>query len=276
MFKNISHDIFVLNADRLEAWAHLPSTECPIIEILREAVELKKTNANLMKPTIIEDFIADAYAHLHRSIVPELIARSNEEESRGRMRVDHLMNVDNPPVGTPSPGPAGNPEEAAPPRQRIRGVGRRELQKRADALVNKPASVQVSVKAPKTPPLASGPTTPRSTLQVVIKQDDQIRDNSSIPGSVHDSADDESELTDAEDVAPTIEPRPLFPNLGDSMDTAEDEDKEESGEDLERAEHDQPNEGPEEDEQGDEEAEAEGGGDGEGEGEEIYHTPMEM
>ncbi|KAI4172476.1 MAG: hypothetical protein LQ343_003566 [Gyalolechia ehrenbergii] len=276
VFKNISHDIFVLNADRLEAWAHLPSTECPIIEILREAVELKKTNANLMKPTIIEDFIADAYAHLHRSIVPELIARSNEEESRGRMRVDHLMNVDNPPVGTPSPGPAGNPEEAAPPRQRIRGVGRRELQKRADALVNKPASVQVSVKAPKTPPLASGPTTPRSTLQVVIKQDDQIRDNSSIPGSVHDSADDESELTDAEDVAPTIEPRPLFPNLGDSMDTAEDEDKEESGEDLERAEHDQPNEGPEEDEQGDEEAEAEGGGDGEGEGEEIYHTPMEM
>ncbi|KAL8933633.1 MAG: hypothetical protein Q9211_005671 [Gyalolechia sp. 1 TL-2023] len=262
VFKNISHDVFVLNADRLEAWAHSPSTESPVIEILREAVELKKTNANLMKPTIIEDFIADAYAHLHRSIVPELIARSNEEESRGRMRVDHLMNMENPPVSTPSPGPTGNPDEVAPTRQRIRGVGRRELQKRAEALVNKPASAQVSVKAPKTPPPASRPTTPRSTVQVVIKQDDQIKDSSSVPGSVHDSADDESELSDAEDVAPTVEPRPLFKV------TADDEDKEESEEDQERAEHDQPDEGPEEDEQ--EEA------DGEGEGEEIYHTPMEM
>ncbi|KAL8933710.1 MAG: hypothetical protein Q9216_006240 [Gyalolechia sp. 2 TL-2023] len=272
VFKNISHDLFVLNADRLEAWAHSPATESPIIDVLREAVELKKTNANLMKPTMIEDFIADAYAHLHRTIVPELIAKSNEEESRGRMRVDHLMNNENPPVGTPSPGPAGNPEEAAPTRQRIRGVGRRELQKRAEALVNKPATAQLSIKAPKTPPLASGPTTPRSTVQVVIKQDDQIRENSSVPGSVHDSADDESELSET-DAGPTGQPKTQFPNLGDSKDTADDEDKEESEEDQEQLEHGQPNEGAEEDEQGDgEEVEAEG----EGEGEEIYHTPMEM
>ncbi|KAL8712892.1 MAG: hypothetical protein Q9225_006871 [Loekoesia sp. 1 TL-2023] len=264
VFKNISHEVFVQNADRLEAWGHLPATESPIIEIIREAVELKKTNANLMKPAAIEDFIADAYAHLHQTIVPELIAKSNEEESRGRMRVDHLMNIENPPVSTPSPGPAGTPEDAAPTRQRIRGVGRRELQKRAEALVNKPASAQISMKAPKTPPPANGPTTPRSTIQVVIKQNDPVKDNSSVPGSVHDSADDESELSDAEEVPATTEPKPLFPNLGDSKDAADDEDKEGSEDDPERPEDDQPDEGPEDDEVG------------EGEGEETYHTPMEM
>lgn len=272
VFKNISHDTFVLNADRLEVWAHSPSTESQMIDILREAVELKKTNANLMKPTVIEDFIADAYAHLHRTIVPELIAKSNEEESRGRMRVDHLMNVENPPLSTPSPGPAGNPEEAAPARQRIRGVGRRELQKRAEALVSKPASAQVSTKPLKTPPLASAPTTPRSIIQVVIEKDDEVKENSSVPGSVHDSADDESEPSDAEDMPSTKQVKPLFPNLADLKDAADDEDQQGSEADPEQPEDEQLNEGPEEDEQQDEEGDVEV----EGEGEEIYHTPMEM
>ncbi|KAL8959422.1 MAG: hypothetical protein Q9193_003711, partial [Seirophora villosa] len=180
VFKNISHDIFVQNADRLETWAQqLPSssssTEPPAtpsapqqqqttLETLREAIELKKTNANLMKPAVIEDFINDAYAHLHRTVVPDLIARSNEEQTRGRMRVGHLVNIDEGPpaaVGTPSPGPAAaaatakeDDATAVPTRQRVRGVGRRELQKRADALLNKPAGVaaaavaSASVKAP--------------------------------------------------------------------------------------------------------------------------------
>lgn len=248
-----------------------------MIEILREAVELKKTNANLMKPTVIEDFIADVYAHLHRTIVPELIAKSNEEESRGRMRVDHLMNVENPPVSTPSPGPTGNPEEAAPARQRIRGVGRRELQKRAETLVNKPASAQVSAAKPlKTPPLASAPTTPRSIVQVVIRKDEEVKDNSSVPGSVHDSADDESEPSDADDIPPTTESKPLFPNLANLKDAADDEEQEGSEAYPEQPYEEQPNEGPGDGPEEDEREDDEGDVEVEGEGEEIYHTPMEM
>ncbi|KAL8825551.1 MAG: hypothetical protein Q9170_007753 [Blastenia crenularia] len=289
VFKNISHEVFVQNADRLESWAHLPSTESPIIEILKEAIELKKTNANLMKPSAIEDFIADAYTHLHQTIVPELIARSNEEESRGRMRVDHLMNIENPPISTPSPGPSGNPEDAAPARQRIRGVGRREIQKRAEAMINKPTAAQVSVKAPKSPPPANDPTTPRSVIQVVIKQDEPMRENSSVPGSVHDSADDESELSDVEATSVKVTARPLFPNLGDSKDGL-DEEKEGSEEypeppEDEAPEDEQPDDGrPEDEEPDDEQPEEKQPRDepsdedehGEGEGEETYHTPMEM
>ncbi|KAL8732114.1 MAG: hypothetical protein Q9181_004067 [Wetmoreana brouardii] len=279
IFKNISHDLFVQNADRLETWAHLPSTEMQILDILKEAIELKKTNANLMKPAVIEDFIADIYAHLHQTIVPELIARSNEEESRGRMRVDHLMNVEKTATSTPSPDPAVKTEDAAPPRQRIRGVGRREIQKRAEALVNKPAAAQISAKAPKTPPPTNEPVTPRSTIQVVIKRNEPSRENSSVRGSVHDSADDESDLSDIEDNSETTGAKQIFPNLADSKETADDEREEEEEAEEGEGEGEQ-NSGTFEDDQAEDvPAEVEVLEEDDqcaAEGEETYHTPMEM
>ncbi|KAL8804324.1 MAG: hypothetical protein Q9182_002606, partial [Xanthomendoza sp. 2 TL-2023] len=156
-FKNISHDLFVQNADRLEAWALQPSTlshKPPELDILREAIELKKTNANLMKPAAIEDFIADLYASLYHRLIPELIGLENEEESRSRMRVDHLMNAETAPVvDTPSPDAGANKQDDIPPtRQRIRGVGRREIQKRAEALLSKPPPVTAS-KTKSPPPI---------------------------------------------------------------------------------------------------------------------------
>lgn len=130
-------------------------------------------------------------------------------------------------------------------------------------MVNKPVAQQAAAKAPKTPPLGHGSMTPRSTIQVMIPLRSPTKENnSSIPGSVHDSADDESELSDVEDTLETAKGIPLFPNLGDSRDGADEVDEEEK-EGSERAG----------DEQGDEEEEL---GDGEGEGEESYHTPMEM
>ncbi|KAL8968608.1 MAG: hypothetical protein Q9183_002384 [Haloplaca sp. 2 TL-2023] len=288
VWKNISHDLFVQNADRLEAWAHLPSTESPMIDVLREAIELKKTNGNLMKPALIEDLIADVYAHLHQTMVPELILRSNEEESRGRMRVDHLMNMENAVVSTPSPEPTIKAEDAAPVRQRIRGVGRREIQKRAEVLINKPASAQTSTKAPKTPPPVNGQGTPRSTVQVIIKQNDASKDTSSVPGSIHDSADDESELSDVEEAFETAPTRPMFPNLAEVKEEGDDDDdeEEEMDQDSEKAEGEEAgaeaegsgNEGPENAEDGNEAVESEPEDDDQGgvEGEETYHTPTEM
>lgn len=116
-FKNISHDLFVQNADRLETWAQQPSTnatKAPELDLMREAIELKKTNANLMKPAVIEDFIADIYASLFQRMTPELIGLENEEESRSRMRVDHLMNFEKPAANTPSPTPQVKPTISHP------------------------------------------------------------------------------------------------------------------------------------------------------------------
>ncbi|KAL9020860.1 MAG: hypothetical protein Q9185_001931 [Variospora sp. 1 TL-2023] len=317
VFKNISHEIFVQNADRLEIWAqHLPtsslsSTSAPpiipssasqqitVVDTLREAIELKKTNANLMKPAAIEDFIADAYAHLHRTVVPDLIARSNEEETRGRMRLGHLMNLDEegPPIaaigGTSSPGPAAVKEDdttaaaaaSAPARQRVRGVGRRELQKRAEGLVNKatnsttgtaavakaPTTTSNNNKKPSTPPPPQPPhtsgavtLTPKSTIQVLVPIAGG-GDGSSVPGSMHDSADDESELSDGGG------PGFRGPNRVGEGDGEEEEEEEEDGGDDEGG-----GEEEEEEEEHGEGAEVEVEGEIEGEGEEVYHTPMEM
>ena len=265
---------------------------------MREAIELKKTNNNLMKPAVIEDFIADVYAFLYQRMTPELIGLENEEESRSRMRVDHLMNSEKPPANTPSPDPAGKPEDVAPTRQRIRGVGRKELQKRAEALMVKPATTQAvtAAKTPKSPtaPTNELPSTPRSTVQVVIKQrDPRNNDNSSVPGSVQDSADDESELSDPVEDAPdtTAKARPLFPNLGGSQSGAEDDEEKEGsdretergddngdgdGEERNGAVEEDEDEGTNGDGDGEDDRNEEGEGDGEGEGEETYHTPMEM
>ncbi|KAL8668831.1 MAG: hypothetical protein Q9168_006553 [Polycauliona sp. 1 TL-2023] len=288
-FKNISHDLFVQNADRLEAWALQSSTtprKAAELDLMREAIELKKTNANLMKPAAIEDLIADVYASLFLRMTPELIGLENEEESRSRMRVDHLMNSENLATDTPSPDAAGGkPDDVAPTRQRIRGVGRKELQKRAEALMVKPITTQAAAKTPKSPTVTNEmPPTPQSTIQVVINQRELKNDNSSIAGSLQDSADDESELSDIEGASKTVTVRPLFPNLGDSKSGRDEEEKEESDHDMERGE-----DGADGEEQGgrveDEEEEDgshiyldgdDGDGDGDGDGEETYHTPMEM
>lgn len=249
LFKNISHEAFVINADRLEAWAHLPTSESPLLEILKEAIELKKLNGGLIKATSIEDFIGDTYAYIYQILVPDLIAKSNEEETRGRMRVDHLMNAETPATGTPSPDPVSRAEEAVPARQRIRGVGRREIQKRAEVLTTKPGGHILS----KVPKGQNEQSHPQTMLQVVIKQDDAGKDTSSVPGSLHDSADDESELSDIEEMPEENEARPMFPNLI-SVKGDENEEKDES---------DQVAEGSQLDE-------------GDVDGEESYHTPMEM
>ncbi|KAI4166349.1 MAG: hypothetical protein LQ342_000239 [Letrouitia transgressa] len=250
LFKNISHEAFVINADRLEAWAHLPTSESPLLEILKEAIELKKLNGGLIKANSIEDFIGDTYAYLYQVLVPDLIAKSNEEETRGRMRVNHLMNAEIPVTGTPSPDPGSRTEEAVPARQRIRGVGRREIQKRAEVLTTKPGGQHTLSKVSKGQNEQSNPQT---MLQVVIKQDDVGKDTSSVPGSLHDSADDESELSDIEEMPEENEARPMFPNLI-SVKGDENEEKDES---------DQVAEGSQLDE-------------GDVDGEESYHTPMEM
>ncbi|KAL8780452.1 MAG: hypothetical protein Q9213_006464 [Squamulea squamosa] len=281
-FKNISHDLFLQNADRLEAWAQQPTTishKLRELEIIREAIELKKTNAKLIKEAVIEDLIGDVYAFLFVRMTPELIGLENEEESRSRMRVDHLMNSEKPATSTPSPDPAGKADDVAPTRQRIRGVGRKELQKRAEALVVKPVVVQPAVKPPKSPaPTSELLPTPRSTIQVVIKQKDSRNDTPSVRGSLHDSADDESELSDVDDAPETTKARPLFPNLGDSKVEADEDDKEGSDQQTERGDDDAAEERQDERMEEEEEDEADDAGDGEGEGdmEETYHTPMEM
>lgn len=211
IFKMVSLDTFTVNGNRLEAWVHsippsaTPSTPIKLVDLLRETIELKKINGNLMKSTLIDDLIGDIFARIYEELVPELVAKSNDEENRDRMRVDHLlMNTDGPAADGPSiPLPFGTSygQGGDQPTMRVRPkiVGRRDIGRKAEALVAK-SLAPPPVSKPKTP--TSGPTSAplgEKTLAVVIERpanlvdDLAAKDASSAPGSVHDSADDESE-----------------------------------------------------------------------------------
>lgn len=214
MFKSISHDEFQINASRLETWCHLPDTYSPIIDILRDVVELKKLNTSLMKPTLIDDLIADTYAMLYGTVVPELAAKASGEESRERMRVDHLLMDTNNPIDTPTPPATMTPDPAAV-KHRTKGVGRKELQRKAEAVVTKPSAASELSRVANTAESNIAQQPPQGVSIIKDEQGKEDAQGSSVPGSVHDSADDESELSEIEEEpVPVVEP--MFPNLVNS------------------------------------------------------------
>lgn len=216
-------ETFQLNASRLEASIHSTMTSSPILEILREAIEFKKLNNNYFRNGSFEELIGDIYAHLYDTFVPGIIAKETAEENRVRMRLDNILAAPTNTAETPPPDQAG--EQGAERRTKANRVTPREIIRKAEAIAARPAPT-VPAKALKplapAPALEQGRPAPSSPVVAAVIQEDNVRDpGSSVPGSVHDSADDESELSEVdEDMAEEDKPAiavengpPLFPNL---------------------------------------------------------------
>ncbi len=215
MFKSISHEEFQVNASRLETWCHLPDTYSQIIDILRDVVELKKLNTSLMKPTLIDDLIFDTYAMLYGTVVPELAAKASGQESRERMRVDHLLMSTDDSVATPPPPATMTPDPAAI-KPRTKGVGRKELLRKAEAVVTKPSAAPEVSRVSSAAESSVSQQIPQEVSIVKEERGKEDAQGSSAPGSVHDSADDESELSEIEEELPVPVVKPMFPNLVNS------------------------------------------------------------
>jgi hypothetical protein len=218
VFKPITHGDFVSYSARLENWCHLPSSDPAMIDLLREAVELKKLNNGLTKPAIFEDLIADIYAVLYESNIAKFMEQATEEESRERMKVDHLLMASDAGGGTATP-PVSN--QGPGPKTRTKGVSRKEIQRKAEAIAAKALVTRSAIKQARP---ADEESRPQPVVEVAIGPlpiKDDIKEEasgiqSSVPGSVHDSADDESELTEIEEERlsqPVKTLAPMFPNL---------------------------------------------------------------
>ena len=249
-FSAIFHDEFLERKEPLERWMQARENgENAALDVLRESQELKKINQGLVKPGPIDDLTGDAYAYLFQTIGKTLSDEGKrvklEEAARNAppppptqpqepppparnptMSLMHLMNIDGA-SGHVAPDPAPTPTPQAPAtivpdataatvpivRRKV-GVGRREIRNAAETCY------------PKTPAQTASRVTgavPESRVQVVINSSrpslgGDMSVETSAPGSIHDSADDESELSeleedDADDEDEESQRKPMFPNL---------------------------------------------------------------
>ena len=150
LFKGVPLEDFEVLSKRLDSWIMDPNSSHPALDALREASELKKLNANLMKSTPIDDMINDAFATLFIQVAQQLpgppppsLQRNQLDgaadpapvpRAMGPMSLNNLvMNMD----GTQIPVPvtfAGSSEGA---RTRKVGVGRREVLRRAEQALSR-------------------------------------------------------------------------------------------------------------------------------------------
>jgi hypothetical protein len=236
-FSNIAHEDFLLRKEPLEKWMQAQDTgTSAALDVLREVQELKKVNQGLMKTGTIDDLIGDSYAHLFNTTGKQLWdeqernkqseeadpSATNQNPSRPEaIDLAHLMNV-NGADESGSTAQATAAPETAPVRRKI-GVGRREIRNCAEGCYQK-ASSQTNATSK-----AGEPAEPRLKAFVEITRQHVTSADpptvNSAPGSIHDSADDESELSELEEEdeeeeeeEPTVKQspfvhRPMFPGL---------------------------------------------------------------
>jgi hypothetical protein len=135
VFKPIGWEEFSTKTARLETLAQLSPDSMPLLELIRDSLELKKLNNNLMKVTMFEDLIADLYARVYELNMPLLIEQVNEE-NKEKMKVDHLLMTGDVNTETSTPVNSLPASDTPAPRGRTKGIARRDVQKRADTIVN--------------------------------------------------------------------------------------------------------------------------------------------
>lgn len=257
LVRSLAPEDFEEMAADLELWVDKLNTPHATFDHLRESIELKKLNSNIMKAMPIDDLIVDIYASLiwevGRHLTKERRAREAADaaarppvvevpQRQDPMSMNNLINNTD-----TSSAPMQVVIESAP-KPKPKPPGRREILRRAEILANrghegkeKEKEKEREKEKEKEKEKPAGKADPRrpSDLQNLLRrrsrdkpsrsvekdeesarshQDDHDEDeretgdaegeggskdngdedaHSSPPGSVHDSADDESDLSDA-------------------------------------------------------------------------------
>lgn len=224
IFKPIGWDEFVANTARLENLSELAPQSAFLLELLRDSIELKKFNNNLMKVSLLEDLIADLYSRLYEINMTHVMEQATEE-NKEKMKVDHLLMATTDGAAdapTPASGPTTSSEAPTAPRGRTKGIARRDIQKRAETIVNSKLSTRapnpkpVSVARAETEPSQHQDTAPTSAAPATTKEGK--------PAEASHNAEDDSELSEIDDDKLSklnTDSRRAFPNLKPSSPEAE-------------------------------------------------------
>jgi hypothetical protein len=261
----------------LEVWCHTTGETSVTYGVLTDVIELKKVNNGLMKATLIDDLLGDTYAKFYEEVGVDQLAHITLPKAEGTpapppappapkpMALTSVMNLDGPseaPRSYATPQPA---EQHASSKPRKTGVGRREIQRKAEAAVNRPVAAGIPVRSnsisSSAQPLANQIVqvvvpSPRASINITKPPSasaavPSIPANPSLNSTAVDS-DDESELSELdeepEEPSQLARPTSLFPNLAKDSPTASSTTAREHGEG--------------EDEHDDDEVEGEDEGDG--------------
>jgi hypothetical protein len=200
-----------------------------------------------MKPTLIDDLIGDTYAKLYEEVSPQLIAMAVPKAEPApqtapvkAMSLTNVMNMDGAPdqpgLHAFQTGPTPPPQPSEPvTKARAKGVGRRELQRKAEACVTRPTPPASNIPIRSTPgpsqnqavqgviatsrPSPSGPIAGAGLSGARQHSAAGVGGEASVPASVHEDADDESgsELSELdgepEEPTPPGPVRSMFPGL---------------------------------------------------------------
>jgi hypothetical protein len=170
VFRALNYEDYNTHAARLEAWSQDPSTQHPLLDLLRDVIDLKRLNNSLMKAVLIDDLLGDTFALLYQTIAPTLPPLPSEQTQQS---LERATSITGPPTAGPpyvssltqvqvdgaNPDPFNmfhpsqlNPQPQPPPTEpvaktRAKTVGRREIQRRAEACAQKPAGAVTSAPA---------------------------------------------------------------------------------------------------------------------------------
>ncbi|KAJ5352648.1 Tetratricopeptide-like helical [Penicillium brevicompactum] len=256
IFKPIGWEEFSTKTARLESLPQLDSESQPVLELLREALELKKLNNNFMKITMFEDLIADLYARVYEINISHLVEQVTDE-NKEKMRVDHLLMGGDGQQDPSTPATAVPASDTPAPRGRTKGIARRDIQKRADTIVNTKLAPRVQASKTATAETeqaaasqgvgstTSGPSTARrESLKPVVPNGDATADQR----EERDGDDTESDIEESKLEEGTSA---LFPPVTDAEEGASGDEGVENGNEGD-GEDGADNEGDGEEEEGDE------------------------
>ncbi|KAF5848765.1 hypothetical protein GGP41_009868 [Bipolaris sorokiniana] len=218
-FKSVNHDEFNTLALRLEAWCQNSATQHPVLDILRDAIELKRLNNGMMKPLLIDDLIGDTYA---------ITGSPFSMYHSGQIPSQHTTQV---------PQMVAQPEQPAKPR--VKAVGRREISRRAEACVQKTAaasaqSTSIPIRSPPpanealstatdqaaaSPDKTAEPTAePNASTENLQPSFDQSETATAAPSSERGDDDPDDDETMESDTIHVTAPRPARARDEDRMD----------------------------------------------------------
>lgn len=223
VFRGISQEVFDAYSERLDDSIRDGTLSYPALDALRETIELKKLNNGLAKVTPIDDMINDIWAVLYIQIVKDTPVidpaslQQSQVDGEAAARVSGPMSLNHVLTSTDFNSSAPIPS-VEPPRPRKLGINRKAVILRAEqsimraaeaarpVVASRPRNSTSAVLPSNASPLIS--SAPRIEIPQASQQTTR-REDSSAPGSVHDSADDESDLSDV----PDMDDMDMFPNL---------------------------------------------------------------